>query len=379
MAELVDALDLGSSGETRESSSLSFRTITTGQHDNSEDGLMDVLVENTSNLGRRIKVSVPDAEVKAQIRERMAKLSREVKLKGFRPGKVPLNVVQEKFGSSVRSEVIQNIVQSTLEETVKKHELTIAGRPSIESLASENDQNLEFVATFEIYPQITLNPFSALSIEKRTADITDQDIQKMLDKLLSQQPEGQQTIEALIEKLHLEGGEAALRDQIRNRLQQEADSVLREEVKEKVLEQLLENNRFELPESLITQEKEAIHQEMARGAQSTTAPADTPEAAQEIEEAARKRVELGLLLNEVIKKFAIKPDSKRIQEHVLRLAFSYAKPAEIIEAYQKNSQLRFSVERMVLLEQAVDAILGEMQVTETKVPFEELMNQAETV
>jgi len=121
---------------------------------------MDVSVENTSSLGRRIKVSVPDAVVKAQIRDKMAKLSREVKLKGFRPGKVPLQVVQQKFGPSVRMEVIQNIVQSTLEETVKENDFAIAGRPNIESLESAEDKNLEFVATFEVYPVITLNPFT---------------------------------------------------------------------------------------------------------------------------------------------------------------------------------------------------------------------------
>lgn len=339
---------------------------------------MDVSVENTSSLGRRIKVKVPDAVVKAQIREKIAKLSRDVKLKGFRPGKVPLKVVEEKFGPSVRIEVIQNLVQSSLDEAVKKNEMTIAGRPSIEELDAESDQNLEFVATFEVYPQITLNSFSELSIEKRTAEITDQDVEKMQAKLQKQfAPEGETlTPEALAEKLHLEGGEEKLKSEIRARLQQEADGQLREEIKEKVLEQLLENNPFELPNSLIAQEKEAIHREMARQPQPPVE--DAEEAEKEIDEAARKRVELGLLLNEVIKKYSLRPDMKKVQEQVLKLAFSYAKPAEVIEAYQKNSQLRFSIERMVLLEQAVDAILGEMKVTEVMVAFDEVMKQEES-
>lgn len=341
---------------------------------------MDVSVENTSNLGRRIKVSVPDAVVKAQIRDKIAKLSREVKLKGFRPGKVPLDVVKQKFGPSVRHEVIQELIQTTLEDTVKKNDFNIAGRPSIESLESPDDKDLEFVAVFEVYPHITLNPFSNLTVEKRSAEVTDQDVEKMQTKLQDQLGEKDQplTSEGLAEKLHIEGGEEKLKEEIRNRLQQEADAFLREEIKEKVLEQLLSNNPFELPVALIEQEKEAIQREIAHESQRSGAAESAAEDAQEIEEAARKRVELGLLLNEVIKKFALTPDAKKVHQQLLKMAFSYGKPAEVIEAYQKNKQLRFSIERMVLLEQAVDAILGEMQITELKISFDEAMNPVET-
>lgn len=340
---------------------------------------MDVLVENTSSLGRRIKVSVPDAVIKEQVRDKMAKLSRDIKLKGFRPGKVPFNVVQKKFGSSVRMEVIQNIVQTTLDEAFKENDLVVAGRPSIESLEAPENQNLEFVATFEVYPQITLNPFSDLAIQKRVVEVTDQDVEKMQTKLQEQWGEDGKplTLEALAEKLRIEGGVDNVKTALHTRLEQEANGQLREEVKEKVLEQLLEHNRFELPEALLQQEREAIQREIARDSQGA-APENTEEQTLEIEEAARKRVELGLLLNEVIKKYQLTPDMKKVQEQVLRMAFSYAKPAEVIEAYQKNRQLRFSVERMVLLEQAVDAILGEMKVTEEKVSFDTVMNQEET-
>lgn len=347
---------------------------------------MDVSVENTSSLGRRIKVSVPEAEVKAKIRDKMSELSRQVKLKGFRPGKVPLNVVQKRFGPSVRQEVIQNLVQSSLTDVIKEKNLAVAGRPAIESLEDKDDQNLEFTATLEIYPEIALNPISELSVERRKATVSDEDVEKMKTKLLTQfaeKPADEDgkvepiTQEALAEKLQIEGGVEKLDDEIRQRLTQEAESMIREDLKEKVLEQLLEKNTFELPNTLLDQEKDAINREIEQ-AKERGQPFDAEDSKPEaIEEAARKRVELGLLLNEVIKKYELKPDAKKVQEQVLRIALNYPKPAEIFEAYQKNNQLRYSVERMVLLDQAVDAMLEEMQVTEVEVPFADVVKQEE--
>lgn len=347
---------------------------------------MDVSVENTGRLGRRIKVSVPEAEVREKIRDKLAQLSREVRLKGFRPGKVPMNVVQKKFGESVRQEVIHNLVESSLTNAIKENDLAVAGRPAIESLDAEKDKNLEYVATLEIFPEIELQPLSELSVEQRVVEVSDKDVDAMQTKLLTQfadKPASEDeaatplTPEALAEKLQIEGGVEKLHEELRKRLQNEADSVVREEVKEKVLELLLEKNTFELPKALLDQEKEAIEREIKQAGEQQQATEDNDTSPEAIEEAARKRVELGLLLNEVIKKFDLKPDAKKVQEQVLRIALNYPNPAEVFEAYQKNAQLRSSVERMVLLEQAVDAMLKEMQVTDVKVAFDEVMNQQE--
>src|SRR3972149_1428678 len=139
---------------------------------------MSHLVENTSQLGRRLKITVPHLEVEDKIKSRLEKLSREVRVKGFRPGKVPKQVVEKQFGPSVRGEVIQDLIDQHLRETMIKEALRPAAMPHIEAINEEADGGLEFIATFEIFPKITLADLSQVEIEKKVATITEADIAK---------------------------------------------------------------------------------------------------------------------------------------------------------------------------------------------------------
>ena len=144
---------------------------------------MEVLVENTSKLGRRIKVSVPDAKVKEQIQARISKFAKEAHLKGFRPGKVPQQVIENKFGRSLRMEVIDELIRKSLMDVFKEKDIQIAGTPKIEEIKNESGHDLEFTALLEVYPEIALAEFKDLEIEMRRADISDSDVSKMIDKL----------------------------------------------------------------------------------------------------------------------------------------------------------------------------------------------------
>ena len=120
MAELVDALDLGSSGATRESSSLSFRTIS---YKYPRGELMQVSVETLKGLERKVTVSVPKEKVEEEVSLRLKNLAQKVKIDGFRPGKVPFNVVRSRYSDSVREEVAREMVQSTLFDALQKNDL----------------------------------------------------------------------------------------------------------------------------------------------------------------------------------------------------------------------------------------------------------------
>lgn len=421
---------------------------------------MDVSLENTSTLGRRVKVSVPDAEISEQIKTKMAKLAKEVRLKGFRPGKVPAHVLNEKFGKSVRMEVINDVIRQSLGDVVKEKQLQPAGTPRIDDITDTVGKNLEFTASFEVYPEINLADFAQISVDKRTAEITDNDVKSMIEKLRDQfanwhavdrnvktgdkltvdfarilkedgatreeqshvqmivddkgvlpglsealvgkakgeqietelryptewadtaaagkevtlwvtihEIEEKETLseEDLAEKLSIaKDDKEALKATVKERMQEELTAALQDEIKETVLEKLLEANPIELPQALIEQEKEAVRREAARSKREVPAA--------ELEDTAKKRVELGLLLNEVIKKFNLSADGKRVRAQIEKIASRFSKPSEIVEAYYKSNELLYGIERMVLLEQAVDAILAEVKVEDKNVTFDEVMN-----
>lgn len=147
---------------------------------------MTVSVESISTLGRRMKISVPDATIEAKIKVKMAKLGKEVRLKGFRPHKIPPKVLQEKFGESVRYEVIEDAIRQALDAAIKENALQLAGLPTIEEINNKSGENLEFTAAFEIFPEIVLQDLSALTIEKKVVDIKDTDVQNTIVKLRDQ-------------------------------------------------------------------------------------------------------------------------------------------------------------------------------------------------
>ena len=117
---------------------------------------MQVSVESISNLERRIKVAVPEEQISDAVQKKLQEMTRTVKIKGFRPGKVPMKVVAQRYGNQVRSEVIGDIVQRTYYEAVNQEKLRPAGMPNIDTTEAEVGKGLEYTATFEVYPEIEI-------------------------------------------------------------------------------------------------------------------------------------------------------------------------------------------------------------------------------
>ncbi len=147
---------------------------------------MQVSVEKTSGLERRLTVGVPAEEVDNEVAQRLQKAAKTVRISGFRPGKVPLKVVRQRFGVGVRQEVVGEIMNRSLYEAITKEELQPAGQPQIEPVKNEPGVDLEYVAVFEVYPDIELQDFSSIEITRPVADITEEDIDGMIDNLRKQ-------------------------------------------------------------------------------------------------------------------------------------------------------------------------------------------------
>jgi trigger factor len=149
---------------------------------------MQVSVETTGALERRIEVSVPRERIEQAIDERLKRVSRTAKLKGFRPGKVPFKVVKQQFGAQVRQEVLSDLMQSSFAEAVTQEKLNPATGPRIEPLAVGPDQDLRYRAVFEIFPEIALQGVEGIAVARPAAEVTDADVDAMVLNLREQRP-----------------------------------------------------------------------------------------------------------------------------------------------------------------------------------------------
>src|ERR1700738_2829291 len=148
---------------------------------------MQVAFESISKLERRMQVQVPAERVSQEIAARLKKLSRTARLNGFRPGKAPLTVIRQQFGVQVHREVIGELLQSSFTEAVTERQLSPAGNPRIEPQSIGEGQDLKYVATFEVFPDVALQPIESLEIERVSAEVTDSDVDAMVQRLRKQQ------------------------------------------------------------------------------------------------------------------------------------------------------------------------------------------------
>ncbi len=148
---------------------------------------MAVNVEQLGALERRLSMSVPVQDVDRQVDDRLKKLARDVKMAGFRPGKVPLKVVAQQYGPQVRSEVLGDAVQKAFSDAVKEANLKVAGYPKIEKKEGAADAPVfEFSATFEIFPEVKVGDISGKSIERPTLTVDDAAVERTIEILRKQ-------------------------------------------------------------------------------------------------------------------------------------------------------------------------------------------------
>jgi len=148
---------------------------------------MRVSVETTSGLERKLTVGVPANEVDSAVDKKLAEASKNVRLPGFRPGKVPMSVMKQRFGPGVRQEVLGDVINQSFQEAVMGENLRPAGQPSIEAKSIESGKDVEYVATFEIYPTVSLNEVKDFEVTKLTCDIGESDVNDIIEVFQKQQ------------------------------------------------------------------------------------------------------------------------------------------------------------------------------------------------
>ena len=430
---------------------------------------MQVSVEITSGLGRRLTIGVPSERVEAEVNARLEKASRNVRLKGFRPGHVPMKVVRQRFGAGVRQEVLGEVMTQSFYEAVRQEDLRPAGQPTIEPRSLVTGRDIEFTATFEVYPDIDLIDFAKLSIEKPSSSVEDADIERMIDVLRTQQS-AWETVErpaadgdrvnidfagrrdgeafeggsakgtdlvlgsgrmvpgfesgivgmaagetrtvsiTMPENYHAEalkgaavefditvnsvsarklpelddafferygvseGGIDAFRVEVRNNMERELRQALRNKLKGRVLESLLERTEVEVPGALVSQEIESLRRQAIRqfgGDESRFDGSMLPD--EMFRSQAERRVSLGLLLGEVIRRENLKADPARVRQMVEETASTYEEPQEVINWYYGNREQLATIEAVALEDQVIDLILGRASVAENACSYEEAL------
>ena len=430
---------------------------------------MQVSVEITSGLGRRLTIGVPAERIEAEVNSRLEKASRNIRLKGFRQGRIPMKVVRQRFGAGVRQEVLGEVMTQTFYEAVRQEDLRPAGQPTIEPRSLTTGRDLEFTATFEVYPEIELIEFSRLGIEKPQSGVQDADVDRMIDVLRNQQAswetveraaadgdrvnidftgrrdgevfeggaatgtdlqlgsgrmvpgfeagiagiapgetrvvaltmpetyhaealkgaavEFEITVNAVSEKRLPElneeffarygvadGGMDAFRVEVRNNMERELRQALRNKLKGRVLEALFERTEVEVPNSLVAQEIEGLRRQAVRQFGGDASRFDASMLPDDMFRAqAIRRVSLGLLLGEVIRREALKADPARVRRMVEETASTYEEPQEVINWYYGNREQLATIEAVALEDQVIDLILERATVTEIDCSYEDAL------
>ena len=428
---------------------------------------MQVSVESIGKLERRMQVQVPAERVAAEIAARLQNISRTARLNGFRPGKAPLKVIRQQFGSQVHREVIGELLQSSYAEAVTQNQLAPAGSPRIEPQSMDEGQDLKYVATFEVLPEVVLQPIESLLVDRVTAEVTESDIDAMIERLRKQQMKhravsrpaaagdkvtidfegaingvpfaggkgeniaivlgegrmlpdlenglvgaaagekrnvtvnfpadyravelaGKSAIfatevktveEPVLPELDeefcksfgvTEGGLPKLREDVGANMRRELEQAIRNRNKAAVMEKLYAANPTDVPNVMIEGQIRDMQVEAMRRAgakEASQAPPRDP-----FVEPARRRVTLGLLLNDVIRREKLVVDRARVNERLDEMVAAYGDPGAMKRAYMQNAEAMRQVEGLALEDQAVEWILEHAKVHDVSSTFKELMN-----
>ena len=149
---------------------------------------MQVSLSATGGLERRLEVAVPATEIAAEVEQRLKQISRTARLKGFRPGKAPFAVVRKQFGDQVNAEVISDAMRTSYAQAITQEKLTPASGPRIEPIGMPPDSDLKYAAVFEVLPQITVRSPESLAVERPVSEVTDADVDAMIESMRRQRP-----------------------------------------------------------------------------------------------------------------------------------------------------------------------------------------------
>src|SRR5712691_5650455 len=132
---------------------------------------MQMTLETLGQLERRLHVAVPIEQIEGEVQKRLARLAKTVKIAGFRPGKVPMKMIAQQYGPQVRSDVISDTVQSSLNDAIRAQNLRVAGHPRIEPKQDVAEDEFGFSAVFEVYPEIKLGDMTTVTVTRPVVEV----------------------------------------------------------------------------------------------------------------------------------------------------------------------------------------------------------------
>jgi trigger factor len=426
-------------------------------------------LETLSSLERRLSVSFALDEVNAEIETRLRRLARTVKIHGFRPGKVPLRIVEQQFGGQVRQEVLGDAVQKTFGEAVREKKLRVAGFPRIELKSPDDAGNkVEYIATFEVYPEIAISNLAELKIERPVVSIGDSEVDKTLNILRKQRTTYEPTdaptspgdqvrmdysgttdgkpfeggsaagqyvllgegrllpdfernllglkagesktfevrfpddyhgkevagktatfevkvtevrnahLPALDEQfakgLGIENGDLSrMREEVKANLEREVKRRASARIKDQVMKALVAHVTVDLPKALLDMEVERLTHSTRQDLQARGMKADFPLPREAFDAEARRRVQLGLIVAELVRSQKLEARPEQIRAVVEEFAKSYEKPGEVVGWYYQEPERLREVESIVLEDNVVQWVLGQAKVEDKEADFDQLM------
>lgn len=432
---------------------------------------MQVSVEALEGLTRKMRVAVPSDDFQSAYQTSVKQLAKTVQLKGFRRGKVPVRIVEQQYGAQARQDALTKVLEGTYPKALEQTDMKPAGQPEI-SVENLEGEEIVYTATFDVFPDIELAGLDGIKLEVAKTEITDADVDRVLEGLREQRKTWSDTTAACVEgdkvkidfvgsvdgeefaggsgtdtelelgagrflkeledgiigmsageekvvpvtfpedyhnddlkgkaaefKVNLksaqtasipeideeflqsfgvnEGGEEALRKQIRENLEKEKDKLGLQWRKTQILEGVLAANPIEVPGQLIADETQRLRQETAqnmgmggRGLSEEQLAQMIPDAA--LEPQARRRAALGLLLSELVKKDQIKVDDEKVEQRLQEIAGDYEKSEEALTYYRSNPQFMQGLRAVILEDQIVDGLAAKSAMTEVSLSFEEL-------
>ncbi len=427
---------------------------------------MQVSVETLEGLKRRMTVELPVERVNEIVDNKLRSMARDVRLDGFRPGKVPLKVIRQRFGGHARQEAYGELIQESYYKALQEKELHAVGDPAID--IKDQKDAFVYVAEFEVVPDLTISDLSDAELQRPVAELLDSDVDGMIEKLRQQRvtwnkveraaQDGDQLTISFVGKIddeEFEGGSAvkvplvlgsgsmidgfeqgllgaseddersvettfpddyqaqnlagkaavfeitvnevaepvlpevdedfikafgiedgsvdSFMEDMRTNMQRELDTKIKSKTKEVVMQLLLDKNEFDVPQAIIDDEAGRLREDTSKQMESQGQSSSTFQLPMEVfKEQAERRVKLGMLTTKIISEQNIEVDEERLRQMIEEFAASYESPQEMIDWYYEDDARIDPVRHVVLEDQVVDWVLGQVKVEEKQQSFEEL-------
>jgi len=430
---------------------------------------LKISVKDKSRLKKEIQISVPFASIEEKKVSRFKQIAKTAKLPGFRPGKVPDKVIHQQYGEKVIQEVLSDLLDSTYIESIREKNLRPAGPPEVKIDEYMDGKDFTYTATIEVYPEFELRGLDKINVEKPKVDITQNDINAMIENLQKQRgtwnpverpsekddqllvdfegkidgeifeggvakdflmtlgngqmlPEFDEALlnitanqekeiqltfpekyhqeelankkavfsvsvkevkalelaeidETFVRSFGVESGDAKdLINEVKASMEKELEAKINDQVKQNLMTYLREKNSIEIPEVMIHQEAHALQKDWM--SQSGIEKVEEAPELKNFENIAKERVQLGLLVNELVRVQKIKVDPDRVKTKLEEITNRYPNPEEIRKMYDQTPQLMDQIKSSVIEDLVIDWLIERTEFKNKEVEFKELMNRS---